>query len=214
MMKHVKKFLTKIFYNFRYRWRGDGAVLQRKYKTYNDYLLHQKSKLATLDLTRYDRKYRHALKQRLEENGISGGNVLCLAARIGTEVKAFHDVGCFAVGLDVNPGNENKYVVYGDFHDIQFPTGSVDIVFSNSLDHVLDFEKFVSEIDRVLKPGGILILEIWDGSDPGAWEVSTWKSTDDIIKVFLNRFDIVKKFSFRHIGKYAKMGTCVYLKKY
>ena len=46
--------------------------------------------------------------------------VLCLAARIGTEVKAFLDLGCFAIGIDLNPGTDNRYVVHGDFHDLQF----------------------------------------------------------------------------------------------
>jgi SAM-dependent methyltransferase len=79
-----------------------------------------------------------------------------LGARFGTEVKAFHDLGSFAVGIDVRTGERNKFVLQGDFHDIQFPAATVDIVFTNSLDHAFDFEKVIQEIRRVLKPSGTL----------------------------------------------------------
>jgi len=77
--------------------------------------------------------------------------MLCLAARIGTEVKSFLDLGAFAVGIDINPGKKNKYVLFGDFQDIQFAPKCADIIFTNSIDHVYDIEKFLSEIKRVLK---------------------------------------------------------------
>ena len=116
-------------------------------------------------------------------------NVLCLAARLGTEVKAFLDLGCFAVGLDLNPGKDNKYVVTGDFHDIQFPDHSVDIVFCNSLDHAFDIHKLMTEIRRVLKPQGKLILEIntddedSEGGRAGHFEALVWDSFETLLKV-------------------------------
>ena len=70
-------------------------------------------------------------------------SVLCLGARQGTEVKAFLDLGCFAVRIDLEPGAENQFVVQGDFHDLKFPTESVDIVFTNSLDHAFDPKKMI-----------------------------------------------------------------------
>lgn len=77
-----------------------------------------------IELSRYDVDFRKILFDRLERLSLlrNGMTVLCLAARIGTEVKAFFDIGCFAVGIDLNPGENNRYVVYGDFHDIQFPS--------------------------------------------------------------------------------------------
>ena len=36
------------------------------------------------------------------------------------EVRAFLDHGAFAVGIDLNPGRDNRYVMVGDFHQLQF----------------------------------------------------------------------------------------------
>ncbi|MDP2741485.1 MAG: class I SAM-dependent methyltransferase [bacterium] len=193
-------------------WIEDKSNIKKKeYKTYEKYLKHQKSKLKKVQYelrSTYDNKYRYELEKRLKEQNIvqPGMNVLCLAARIGTEVKSFLDLGCFAVGLDLNPGIGNKYVVYGDFHYIQFPDHSVDVIFSNSLDHAFDFNKLIKEIKRVLKPNGYLILEITRGTEegysPGYWEASIWKKIDDVLDIFLKfGFKIVRKADFEYPWK-------------
>ncbi len=149
---------------------SDG-LKNKKYESYAEYVEHQKSKLhiITSFLKEYDNKYRVELRKRLQKYGVAkpGMNALCLAARVGTEVKSFIDLGCFAVGLDLNPGHENRYVVTGDFHHIQFADSSVDIVFTNSLDHAFNLDKLAKEIKRVTKPGGNLILEIVKGEKGG-----------------------------------------------
>ena len=48
--------------------------------------------------------------------------MLCLGARLGTEVRALHNLGYFAIGIDLNPGVDNPYVLMGDFHKLVFPT--------------------------------------------------------------------------------------------
>src|SRR5262245_39874242 len=146
------------------RWQADspdGRLERRVYPNYEDYLRRQQSKLACLDLASYEADYQRLLGERMA--GVGGlkkdAAVLCLGARLGAEVRAFHDRGCFAVGLDLNPGKHNPYVLHGDFHQIQFPAGSVDVIFTNSLDHVFAADRFIAEIRRVLKPDGQLILE-------------------------------------------------------
>ena len=48
-----------------------------------------------------------------------------------------------------------------DIHDIPFPENSFDIIFCNHvLEHVQDDKKVMSEILRVLKPGGWAILQV------------------------------------------------------
>ena len=48
-----------------------------------------------------------------------------------------------------------------DIHDIPFPENSFDIIFCNHvLEHVKDDKKVMSEILRVLKPGGWAILQV------------------------------------------------------
>ena len=144
------------------------------------------------------------LKARITATGIirPGMSVLCLAARLGTEVRAFRDFGCFAVGLDINPGPENKYVVHGDFHHVQFASGSVDVVFTNSLDHGLQPEKILREVARVLKPGGLFVLEASGGTEdeaaepPEEWEAFYWSSVDKLAA-------FIEGFSFRLLTRHV-----------
>jgi ubiquinone/menaquinone biosynthesis C-methylase UbiE len=87
--------------------------------------------------------------------------------------------------IDLNPGKENRYVVQGDFHDLQFAPKSVDVVYTNSLDHAFDIDRIAREILKVLKPEGLLIVEAVQGRDqgvnPGFFESFFWKNIDELI---------------------------------
>jgi SAM-dependent methyltransferase len=206
-------FFTFLFRN-NYNWNNSEGdkFKKREYKNYTEYVLHQKSKLKIVKdsyLPKYDKEYREELRGRLCGYDFlkKGTSVLCLAARIGTEVKAFLDLGCFAIGIDLEPGKDNKYVVCGDFHNIQFSDESVDVVFNNSLDHSFDLEKLIKEINRVLKISGYCIVEIpngeSEGTEPGSYESVTWEKIDDVINVFLkNGFDVFKTVDIS-IGKHV-----------
>lgn len=169
-------------------WMRQGDLEARKYRSYEDYITHQHSKLEDIDfnIADYDVRYCKTLRDRLNSVPLAwtGKSVLCLAARIGTEVKAFTDLGAFAIGIDLNPGKENRYVVTGDFHDIQFASQSVDVIFTNSLDHAFSLEKLVGEVKRVLKQDGVFFAELGAGRNcgfkPGAYESLFWSSPDDV----------------------------------
>ena len=169
---------------------GDKEFVKRSYQSYDEYLAHQKSKLDIIDLDKYDVRFREALRDRLSKTDVAwrGKTVLCLAARIGSEVKAFIDCGCFAIGIDLNPGEKNHYVVHGDFHALQYAPESIDFVFTNSLDHAFDIKRIAAEVRKVLKPDGRLIIEAVDGEgegvSPGFFESFYWQSTDDLIGLF------------------------------
>jgi hypothetical protein len=132
-----KQTLRAFLYSFRGLpggWLKAGQFQSRHFSSYEDYLKHQRSKPAQgLNTPQHDRTFRSALAARLRRDGVvgKGVSVLCLGARFGTEVKAFHDLGSFAVGIDVRTGEGNKFVLQGDFHNIQFPAATVDIVFTN-----------------------------------------------------------------------------------
>lgn len=176
----------------------DAKFQARNYGDYSEYIRHQGSKLErillnwdTSWLKKYDASYRNSLREILKPHiQGSGTSVLCLAARIGTEVKSFLDLGCFAVGIDLNPGKDNKYVVFGDFHDLQYADESVDIVFTNSFDHVLYPDKILSEVRRVLKPNGKFFAELAfgteEGINPGDYESFFWSKLDDLVKIIEN----------------------------
>jgi SAM-dependent methyltransferase len=171
-------------------WQREGGFEMRAYNTYNDYIKHQQSKLdlMELQLETYDIEYRSWLRERLLRLPVewAGKSVLCLAARIGTEVKAFIDVGAFAVGIDLNPGKGNSYVVSGDFHNLQFAPRSVDVVFTNSLDHAFDLKRLMAQVKRVLKLDGLFVTEISvgrsHGAMPGTHESFFWSKPEDLIE--------------------------------
>ena len=185
----------------RFRWSAAAdrpRYRRRHYRGYAAYLEHQSRKLSRVDLSEYDCVYRTVLRERLERlpQAWQGARVLCLAARIGTEVKAFLDLGAFAVGVDINPGPRNRYVVHGDFHHLQYADHSVDLVFSNSLDHVFDLDRWMSEIARVLRADGALLLEVSAGMDEGGrpefYESLCWTSVDEVIADFAERGFVVE----------------------
>lgn len=195
-----------------------GGVSRRAYSSYDPYTQHQKSKLEVLssggrfaldgtDLQAYDVTFRAILRERIQSLDVvgQGKSVLCLAARLGTEVKAFLDCGCFAIGVDLNPGKDNPFVIPGDFHHLVFSAGSVDLVYCNSLDHAFDLELLFAEIRRVLKSGGYFIADIPYG-DPGRFESLSWESTDTIqLAIQRQGFDVERMFDFTRPWR----GRCV-----
>ena len=171
-------------------WVESGGVAFRKYASYDEYLAHQASKFEKVvdrlheteeeDLAEFINRFKGcaALKEMR--------NVLCLGARLGTEVRALHALGHFAVGIDLNPGERNAYVLSGDFHHVVFPSGSADVIYTNCLDHVFDLQRIFAEIRRVLRPGGLFVADIWAGYDegctPGSYEATHWRSAQAFIE--------------------------------
>jgi SAM-dependent methyltransferase len=166
----------------------DGA--RRRYASYEEYLEHQSSKLDRIA---------HRLREKEDEDfaefrrrfatcaALAGArSILCLGARLGTEVRALHDLGYFALGIDLNPGEKNPYVLPGDFHRIVFPDGSVDAVYTNALDHVFSLEEVVGEVHRVLRPGGVFVADLElgaaEGFIPGEYESVMWRDQEALIE--------------------------------
>jgi len=176
------------------------------YETYDEYLKHQGSKINeekyllrrlskwTTRVENFQKKFKLLqLLHIIEPNS----RILCLAARLGEEVKAFRNLGYDAIGIDINPGDpqllkmfhlpkeletKDRYVIYGDFHKIPFPDNEFDYCFSNSIDHSLYVEKLSSEMYRVLKDKGRAVLEVvkhWK-----EFEVFAWEDTSELITLF------------------------------
>lgn len=196
----MKTYLKKLFNSG--QWQSEGQVSRRVYKSYEEYVEHQKAKLAKVgNPERKIARLRQGLGERLAAMPEikHGTNALCLAARFGGEVGAFIDRGVFAIGIDLNPGPDNKYVVVGDFHDLQFSDASIDCVFTNSLDHVFDFDRVMTEVQRVLKPTGHFIAEIAFGDDAvaGEYESFWYESADTLIsKIEGTGFDLLRKADY------------------
>lgn len=187
----------------------EGNFRRRNYPSYDAYVSKQAGKLERQGaaIAGWSKRNGKQLEQMLPSLDIlqPGASVLCLGARLGFEVEAFIALGCFAVGVDVNPGSIgkfgfSKYVVYGDFHQLQFANDSVDIVYTNSMDHAFDPLKLRSEVVRVLKLGGHLIIETTQGTEEGRRKVTdpydciTWRTSADFISFFEVELALVKQF--------------------
>lgn len=171
----------------------------RNYKTHDEYLIHQASKFNRADVHKVvqenDEKLEKHIAALISKFNVAkkSDSVLCLGARIGSEVKAFKDHGCFAVGIDINPREKNKHVLYGDFCDIKFPAECVDVVYMNCFDHVqvTDIVKVIDGIKRVLRREGTLFMFIAAGvMEDGAfgeYEAILWDKIDDVVSEFISR---------------------------
>lgn len=136
-----------------------------EYRSYEQYLHHQQLKTSNLKVRRRlfksdaeRRKRFFRMFKSLKRYVSAGSKTICLGARTGAEVAAMRDRGWDAIGIDLVP--YPPLVVEGDFHNIPFPDSSFQLAYSNSVDHVFDLRKFVSEVERVLKPGGIVFLQL------------------------------------------------------
>ncbi len=118
--------------------------------------------------------------------------ILCAGARFGTEVEVLHDLGYKnAYGIDLEPGPNNKYVKKGDFMNIDCEDSSIDMIYSNSIDHAFDLEAFFSEHSRVIKDSGLIIYDI-PYQHGGAFEAVEWDSDNTIFMLMLKYFKQVE----------------------
>lgn len=178
----------------------ERGLKTRSYDSYDEYVVHQQQKLeeilkidggfsnavvATYRLKFY-RRFRHVvgLLPRSAE-------ILCLGARLGTEVEVLRDLGfANANGIDLNPGPDNSLVRVGDFQHLDVPDASVDLVYTNCLDHAFDLDAFFAEQARVLKPTGYALYDFPQRNDdgPAPFEAVVWESDTPILSMMMSRF--------------------------
>ncbi len=144
------------------------TIRTKKYRDYEDYINHQKSKappgsdlhkrlLTDLWLSDCDGFRKNFSPYKSLFDGKT--KALCLGARTGQEVYVLREMGLEdAIGIDLHACP--PLVQEGDVHQLNFEDESFDFIFSNIFDHVLYPEKFLSEIDRVLRPGGHCLLHL------------------------------------------------------
>ena len=166
-------------------WDTDSlGVVRRRYRSYESYLKHQQAKIRERPETvqRFDEELALVLPQRISDLPLEQARVVCIASRRGGEVRAFRSLGAFAWGVDIAPGSDNAYTAFGDMHDLkEIPERSVDIVYTNSLDHAYDIQASLRAVDRILAPGGTLILELLARNPAGDFESMRWDSAEDLM---------------------------------
>jgi len=183
-------------------WRSEVTedFLYRDYASYEEYVFHQTQKFneilkmqggfdnkaILLFRKTFYRRFRH-----LPSFLSTSATIICLGARQGTEVEVLWDMGYKkAIGLDLNPGPENPYVKKGDFMALEYADNSVDMIYSNCVDHAFDLSKFFQEHARVLKPGGYAIYDIGiaDLQGFGAFEAVGWESEETVFLLALKYY--------------------------
>lgn len=194
-----------------------AGVRRRAYADYEAYLEHQADKLRRLRerIEPSDLEYEAIVFDRFREllgpgeSPLRGQSVLCLGARLGGEVRAFKRLGALAVGVDIEPGEKNPHVLHGDFHELAFPSGSFDRVFTNAIDHAFELDRFVSEAARVLKPGGLFHLELC-AERPGRYEAIDTSDPAPVLAVVRGAFTEIESREVRNVTSYLNWSGRLY----
>ncbi len=183
----------------------DSNFYFRKYKNYKDYLNHQSEKFSIVEnnlRNAYDRRlieFEKDFKKILKLSDTKISSVLCLGARDGVEVHALRNLGYLAIGIDLQFNKNNKYVHYGDFHKIPYPSSVFDLVYTNCLDHCFDIENVFTEIKRVLRTRGKFLTDVETKSSLGSFESFSWSNFNDIINL-LKSHNFKLQNSFNNLG--------------
>ncbi|KAK1419980.1 hypothetical protein QVD17_29458 [Tagetes erecta] len=163
------------------------------YNSYDTYIHHQLKKTTNPKLRKiwttrdWDRKiqvFQQFFNNLKQENLLSNSSkALCVGARVGQEVEALKRVGVNdSIGLDLVPYPPN--VIKGDFHHQPFNDTTFDFEFSNVFDHALYPDRFVGEIERTLKPGGICVLHVAVSRRSDKYSANDLYSIEPLKKLF------------------------------
>lgn len=115
----------------------------------------------------------HAMLDRLELDVVrplaEGRDVLEVGAGTGLIMEGLGDAPKTLTGLDISSGMLKKAekrgfdVVQGSATDLPFENEKFDLAYSfKVLAHIPDIEKALSEMSRVLRPGGMLVAEFYN----------------------------------------------------
>lgn len=112
------------------------------------------------------RRRAETLLDDVEGHGVRG-RLLDVGCAIGTELAAARDRGWDAVGLELSKSSlsvarERGFDARGDrLEEAGLPDGSFDLVTLNHvLEHIPAPSSFLSEVQRVLRPGGLLFVAV------------------------------------------------------
>ncbi|PON42331.1 Methyltransferase type [Parasponia andersonii] len=171
----------------------NGLRIRPGYSSYENYIQRQLNKtlnpkLRQIWTTRdWERKIRvfSQFFQDLKRQSLLSNDTraLCIGARVGQEVEALRRIGVSnSVGIDLVP--YPPLVLQGDFHNQPFRNGSLGFEFSNVFDHALFPEKFVAEIERTLKPGGVCVLHVSISKRADKYSANDLYSAEPLVRLF------------------------------
>jgi SAM-dependent methyltransferase len=172
----------------------------KQYSNYESYIEHQKSKAAPGTALREElmhgrswHKDCNAFREIFHTNEnlvLKATRAVCLGARTGQEVHCLREMGIPTIGFDLEECP--PYVWVGDVHNIPLEDSSIDFIFSNIFDHVLMPDKFISEIERIARPGTVCILELELNKTDDAHAVNTLTDHQDVVSLFTRPIEVLK----------------------
>lgn len=181
----------------------EEGMLKRDYSSYEEYVTHQKLKLDEMiklkgGFSNFD-IFDYRLKFYVRFRHLPGllppdARILCCGARQGTEVEVLRDLGFpHAAGIDLNPGPDNPLVKPGDMMKLEAADRSLDLIYTNCVDHAFDLDRLIAEHARALKADGLLLYDIGVNMEEGggAFEAISWNRSEDIILRLLKKFRTV-----------------------
>lgn len=191
------------------------TLAHRAFSDYESYVYHQGGKARgrrafllehlPRNTESFTRVFRDAARH------LRSGAVLCLGARTGAESLGAAAAGFpGSVGIDLHPVGPT--VLQGDWHALTFPDRSFANAYTNSLDHCLYLDRFASEVQRVLEPGGrfYLMATNRDGLTEAEWrakggnEALYWQTSDQLRDALVSHgFEVLKQWRTGKWGHYV-----------
>ncbi|XP_042497448.1 uncharacterized protein LOC122076194 [Macadamia integrifolia] len=170
-----------------------GLRVRPGFNSYDMYIQHQLDKTlnpklrqvwTTRDWERKIQVFARFFTDLKQKNLLSDDSkALCIGARVGQEVAALQRIGVSdSIGMDLVP--YPPLVVTGDFHNQPFGNESFDFEFSNVFDHAVYPSKFVGEIERTLKPGGICVLHVALSRRSDKYSANDLYSVEPLVELF------------------------------
>lgn len=163
MKKNIfSHIIKKFYYKFLSKYVHGEIKTFSRHSTYEDYIKKQIEKTAdpkkiqkwkSIEWGTKVEGFRDLFK-RNQEFVNNKKNALCLGSRTGQEVFVLRELGLEAIGIDLV--EFPPFTIKGDIHNLIFEDKKFDLLFTNILDHSLHLEKFVHEMERVTKKGGLL----------------------------------------------------------
>jgi len=182
---------------------SEAGIRKRDYASYDEYVTHQKLKLeemikikggfSNFDIFDYRLKF-YSRFRHLPGMLPRDAKILCCGARQGTEVEVLRDLGfAKATGIDLNPGPGNPYVKPGDMMKLDAADNSLDLIYTNCVDHAFDLDAMLAEHARALKPGGFLLYDIGVNMEEGGgpFEAISWERSEEVLARMLGRFRVL-----------------------
>jgi hypothetical protein len=168
----------------------------RQYATYDEYIKHQsyryiKSSTRNKFLSHFDvrlEKYTERFGVLKQKKYIKEGqNVLCLGARFGEECLAFQHYGLKTKGIDLVP--TPPLVEKGDFMKLDI-FDEYDLCYTNSIDHALDLNVFLTNIHVALKNDGLFFVDIFI-ENKDKLEVQFFENKNSIVEDCKGKFSLL-----------------------